>query len=105
MPGGAVLNLRQFREARGAKAFRQIGGHGRGRNRNQFRVVADNLLRQFLDVVSRSQRHDSKPFGHGFHDGKGLAPDGSGRTENGNLLQIKVLHFLAGFPIGFTVTK
>ena len=60
--------------------------------------MAQNLLRQLLDVVSRGQRNDSKPFGHRFHNGKGLAPDGSGRTENGNLLQIKVLHFLAGFP-------
>jgi hypothetical protein len=95
--GGTVLNLRQFREARSAEAFRETGGDGRGGKRNQFWVMAKNLLRQLCDIVSRRQRYHSKPFGHCFDNGKGLAADGSGGTENGDLLQIKVLQFLAGF--------
>jgi hypothetical protein len=63
--------------------------------------MAQNLLDQFLDVVSGGQTYNSESFGHRLHDGQGLASDGSGRSENGNLLQLKVLHFLAGSPSEF----
>jgi hypothetical protein len=40
--------------------------------------MAQNLLRQLLDVVSRGQTNDSKSFGHRFHDGERLPSNGSG---------------------------
>jgi hypothetical protein len=63
--------------------------------------MAQILLDQFLDVVSRGQTYNSESLGHRLHDSQRLASNGSGRSENGNLLQLKVLHFLAGSPSKF----
>ena len=92
---GAMLNLRQFREASGAQALdKPCGCFGRG-DRNEFRAVARNLLGQFLDVVACGQGHDAETAGHGFHDGQRLPPDRPGGTKNGNLLQDSALNFPA----------
>src|SRR5579862_1914498 len=91
-----MLNLRYFQEIRGAKAFRQIRGHSGGCNRDQFRAMAQDLLQQYFYVASGGQSRNFKPAWHCLNDGQGLPTDGTCGTENGNLLQIEMLQFIAG---------
>ena len=81
-----------------AQTVREVRGQRGTGNRNEFGVMAHNLLRQFFDVVSGGQRHDAEALGHGFHDGKRLPADRSRRTENGNCFKLAPLRAVFGFP-------
>ncbi len=66
---GAVLNLRQFRDAGGTQALHERCCCLGAMDRNEFGTVAQYLLGQFLDVAASRQGNNAEPAGQGFHNG------------------------------------
>jgi len=64
-----VLDFREFRHSQCVEPLGEIRRQIRRGDRNEFRMVARNLVREFLQVASGGKCRHTKTVRHGIHDG------------------------------------